>query len=147
MVALLFRSLISEPAEIVSSSASALHNALVLCVPSKDSVVEGSSSKGHRLPKELIQSCIRPILLHLREYTKLTIPLLRGLSRLLSLLSSWFNKTLGEKLLEHLHRVSDVSSVYYFSFSYMYGVISILSHNYIPYIHKFTEPGSYPFVS
>lgn len=67
VVALLFRSLISEPTEIVSASSSALHNALVLCVPSKSSAGKSSSSKGHRLPKELIQSCIRPILLHLRE--------------------------------------------------------------------------------
>ena len=71
VVALLFRSLISEPDEIVSSSASALHNALVLCAPSKGSTAEEGSSKGHRLPKELIQSCIRPILLHLRECTEL----------------------------------------------------------------------------
>jgi transformation/transcription domain-associated protein len=34
----------------------------------------------------------------------LSIPLLRGLSKLLSLLSTWFNKTLGEKLLDHLQK-------------------------------------------
>jgi len=114
VVALLFRSLISEPAEAVSASASALHNALILCVPRKDKEGgEGSSSstKGHRLPKELIQSCIRPILLNLREHTKLTIPLLRGLSRLLGLLSSWFNKTLGDKLLEHLSKFGEPDKI------------------------------------
>ena len=58
----------------------------------------------HRLPKELLQTCIRPVLLNLRDYTKLSVPLLRGLSRLLSLLSSWFSKTLGEKLLDHLQQ-------------------------------------------
>lgn len=104
VVALLFRSLISEPAEAVESSASALHKALVL---GKDTEEESSSSKCHRLSKELIQSCIRPILLNLREHTKLSLPLLRGLSRLLGLLSSWFNKTLGEKLLEHLHNFGE----------------------------------------
>ncbi|KAL7534798.1 hypothetical protein ACHAXR_010621, partial [Thalassiosira sp. AJA248-18] len=117
VVALLFRSLISEPPEAVSSSASALHNALVLCVPrDRTAAAEGeslsSSSKGgHRLPKELIQSCIRPILLHLRDYSKLTISLLRGLSRLLGLLSSWFNKTLGEKLLEHLSKFNEPDKI------------------------------------
>ena len=68
--------------------------------------------KSHsRLPKELLQTCIRPVLLNLRDYTRLTVPLLRGLSRLLSLLSSWFNKTLGEKLLDHLQKWTDPSTI------------------------------------
>ena len=54
--------------------------------------------------KELLQTCIRPVLVNLRDYTNLNLALLRGLSRLLSLLSSWFSKTLGEKLLDHLQR-------------------------------------------
>merc|ERR1712060_22467 len=37
----------------------------------------------------------------------LTLSLLSGLSRLLELLSSWFNVTLGEKLLEHLRKWTD----------------------------------------
>ena len=63
-----------------------------------------ATSNSQRLPKELLQACIRPVLLNLRDYTKLTVPLLRGLSCLLSLLSSWFSKTLGGKLLDHLQK-------------------------------------------
>ena len=54
------------------------------------------------LPKELLQNCLRPILKQLAEWQKLQIGLLKGLARLLSLLSSCFTPTLGEKLLEHL---------------------------------------------
>jgi transformation/transcription domain-associated protein len=104
VVSLLFRSLISEPAEAVAASASALHHALIL---GKEKDAGSSSTTGHRLSKELIQSCIRPILLNLREHTKLSLHLLRGLSHLLVLLSSWFNKTLGEKLIEHLNRFGE----------------------------------------
>lgn len=69
---------------------------------------EGEGTKPQsRLPKELLQTCIRPVLLNLRDYKRLSVPLLRGLSRLLSLLSSWFNKTLGEKLLDHLQKWTD----------------------------------------
>ena len=57
-----------------------------------------------KLQKELLQSSLRPILLNLADYRKLSVPLLQGLSRLLSLLSNFFNLTLGEKLLEHLRR-------------------------------------------
>ena len=71
---------------------------------------EGSRSKS-RLRKELLQTCIRPVLLNLRDYTRLTTTLLRGLSQLLSLLSSWFNKTLGEKLLDHLQKWTDPNRI------------------------------------
>ena len=57
-----------------------------------------------RLPKELLQASLRPILVHLSSHKNLTRPLLAGLRRLLELLSSWFNQTLGDKLLEHLRQ-------------------------------------------
>eukprot|EP01117_Protostelium_nocturnum_P005733 TRINITY_DN206_c0_g1_i10.p1 TRINITY_DN206_c0_g1~~TRINITY_DN206_c0_g1_i10.p1 ORF type:complete len:889 (+),score=318.38 TRINITY_DN206_c0_g1_i10:1235-3901(+) len=53
-------------------------------------------------PKELLQSSLRPILLNLADPKKLSVPLLHGLAKLLELLTSSFNVTLGEKLLDHL---------------------------------------------
>jgi transformation/transcription domain-associated protein len=98
VINLLFRSLVSEPPMSVCAAHEALQDVLSLSVVSKD-------DRNHsRLPKELLQTCIRPVLLNLRDYTRLSVPLLRGLARLLSLLSSWFNKTLGEKLMEHLQK-------------------------------------------
>jgi len=64
-----------------------------------------------KLQKELLQSSLRPILLNLADYRKLSVPLLEGLSRLLSLLSNFFNLTLGEKLLEHLRRWNDPEAI------------------------------------
>uniref|UniRef100_A0A6N2NBL1 Non-specific serine/threonine protein kinase n=1 Tax=Salix viminalis TaxID=40686 RepID=A0A6N2NBL1_SALVM len=57
-----------------------------------------------RMPKELLQSSLRPILVNLAHTKNLSMPLLQGLARLLELLSSWFNVTLGGKLLEHLKK-------------------------------------------
>ena len=54
--------------------------------------------------KDLLQSSLRPVLVNLADYRKLNVPLLEGLSRLLELLSSWFNVTLGEKLLDYLQK-------------------------------------------
>ena len=68
-------------------------------------------SNKYQLPKELLQTCIRPILLDLRDHTKVGIPLLRALSRLLSLLSAWFNQTLGDKLLDHLTRFTSPDKI------------------------------------
>ncbi|GAB2260071.1 hypothetical protein Droror1_Dr00010926 [Drosera rotundifolia] len=57
-----------------------------------------------RIPKDLLQSSLRPILVNLAHTKNLSMPLLLGLARLLELVSSWFNVALGNKLLEHLKR-------------------------------------------
>ncbi|WVZ66880.1 hypothetical protein U9M48_016041 [Paspalum notatum var. saurae] len=57
-----------------------------------------------RMPKDLLQSSLRPILVNLANTKSLTMPLLQGLARLLELLSNWFNVTLGAKLLDHLKK-------------------------------------------
>ena len=64
-----------------------------------------------RLPREAIKNCIGPILMNLREYTTLSVPLLRGLRRMLGLLSGWFNPSLGEKLVEHMIRFADPGEI------------------------------------
>lgn len=102
VISLLFRSLISVPPEAVIAAHLTLRDVLTLSKSSTESTADEKPQS--RLPKELLQTCIRPVLLNLRDYTRLTVPLLRGLARLLSLLSSWFNTTLGEKLLEHLQK-------------------------------------------
>lgn len=107
VISLLFRSLVSTPPQAVTVAHAGLQDVLSLGVSNRDGTSNVKTSLTHRLPKELLQTCIRPVLLNLRDYTKLTVPLLRGLSRLLSLLSSWFNKTLGEKLLDHLQKFAD----------------------------------------
>lgn len=56
------------------------------------------------MPKELLQSSLRPILVNLAYTKSLSMPLLQGLARLLELLSNWFNVNLGVKLLDHLKK-------------------------------------------
>ena len=60
-----------------------------------------------KLPKELLQSSLRPILVNLATFKNLSMPLLQGLARLLELLSNWFNVTLGDKLKDHLSKWLD----------------------------------------
>ena len=49
----------------------------------------------------LLQESLRPILVQLGYHNKLQLPLLKGLARLLQLLSSWFNITLVRCSLSH----------------------------------------------
>eukprot|EP00536_Pseudo-nitzschia_multiseries_P000672 jgi/Psemu1/233891/estExt_Genewise1.C_80142 len=109
IISLLFRSLVSQPIQAVTAAHDALRDVLRLSVVTINGP-EGSRSKS-RLRKELLQTCIRPVLLNLRDYTRLSTCLLRGLSQLLSLLSTWFNKTLGEKLLDHLQKWTNPSLI------------------------------------
>jgi transformation/transcription domain-associated protein len=54
------------------------------------------------IPKDLLQTSLRPVLKNLTQVQKLSIPIIQGLGRLLVLLSNWFNVTLGDKLHHYL---------------------------------------------
>ncbi|CAG8494359.1 1120_t:CDS:10, partial [Paraglomus occultum] len=56
----------------------------------------------HKLPKELLQAGLRPILVNLSDHKKLTVAGLEGLARLLELLKNYFKVEIGKKLLDHL---------------------------------------------
>lgn len=60
--------------------------------------------QGTRVPKQMMQVILKPLLGPLTFHYKLTVSFLQGLGRLLELLSDLFNQTLGDKLMEHLRR-------------------------------------------
>lgn len=79
------------------------------CLQSRDKDLVATAKTGlkqaisqHQKPKETLQRNLRPVLSNLADYKKLTLPYLQSLSRILELLSHWFNVNLGDKLLEHL---------------------------------------------
>ncbi|KAJ7563398.1 hypothetical protein O6H91_03G108600 [Diphasiastrum complanatum] len=88
VIAMFFKSLTCRTPEIVAVAKEGLRQVI----------------QQQKLPKELLQSSLRPILVNLAHYKNLTMPLLQGLARLLELLSNWFNVTLGGKLMEHLKK-------------------------------------------
>lgn len=100
-VSVFFRSLTGQPDEVVSAAQGAL----------TDIIDMNKKSKDKALPKTLLQACLRPVLLNLADFRKLTLQLLQGLARLLMLLSNCFNATLGEKLLEHLRQWEDPAKI------------------------------------
>ncbi|XP_059293060.1 uncharacterized protein LOC132046449 isoform X1 [Lycium ferocissimum] len=88
IISMFFKSLTSRNSEIVAVAKEGLRQVI----------------QQQRMPKELLQSSLRPILVNLAHTKNLSMPLLQGLARLLELLSNWFNVTLGGKLLEHLRK-------------------------------------------
>jgi hypothetical protein len=65
-------------------------------------ITSPNHKKDKPLPKDLLQECLKPVLSQVKSHKNLTRQLLSGLNRLLYLISAYFNKSLGEKLLEHL---------------------------------------------
>ena len=61
----------------------------------------------NKLPKDLLQAGLRPILVNLSDYKKLTVAGLEGLARLLELLTNYFKVEIGKKLLDHLRMWAD----------------------------------------
>ena len=60
-----------------------------------------------RLPKELLQTGLRPILMNLADPKRLSVAGLEGLARLLELLTNYFKVEIGHKLLDHYRVVAD----------------------------------------
>ncbi|KAM1426046.1 hypothetical protein TB2_017954 [Malus domestica] len=89
IISMFFKSLTCRTPEIVAVAKEGLRQVVI---------------NQQRMPKELLQSSLRPILVNLAHTKNLSMPLLQGLARLLELLSNWFNVTLGGKLLEHLKK-------------------------------------------
>ncbi|KAJ4791719.1 Transformation/transcription domain-associated protein [Rhynchospora pubera] len=95
IIAMFFKSLTCRTPEIVAVAKEGLRQVI----------------QQQRMPKELLQSSLRPILVNLAHTKSLTMPLLQGLARLLELLSNWFNVTLGVKLLDHLKKWLDLDKL------------------------------------
>lgn len=60
-----------------------------------------------KLPKDLLQSALRPILMNLADHKRLSASGLDGLARLLELLTNYFKVEIGNKLLDHLRALAE----------------------------------------
>ncbi|CAI2169805.1 6786_t:CDS:10 [Funneliformis geosporum] len=87
IITVFFRSLYSRAPEVVEVANKGLQQVL---------------QQQHKLPKDLLQAGLRPILVNLSDHKKLTVQGLDGLARLLELLTNYFKVEIGKKLLDHL---------------------------------------------
>ncbi|BEJ12109.1 hypothetical protein CspHIS471_0205690 [Cutaneotrichosporon sp. HIS471] len=61
----------------------------------------------NKLPKEVLQSGLRPILVNLADAKRLSVSGLEGLARFLELLTNYFKVEIGVKLLDHFTTLAD----------------------------------------
>lgn len=64
-----------------------------------------------KLPKDLLQSGLRPVLVNLGDHKRLTVDSLQGLARLLELLPNYFKVEIGQKLLDHFRALADPNTL------------------------------------
>ncbi|KAJ2389322.1 transcription-associated protein 1, partial [Coemansia sp. RSA 2603] len=89
IISVFFKSLYHKSAEVVDAANDGLKHVL---------------SQQQKLPRELLQTGLRPILLNLSDYKRLTVASLEGLARLLHLLTNYFKVEVGRKLLDHMQQ-------------------------------------------
>ncbi|CAK9440169.1 uncharacterized protein LODBEIA_P42690 [Lodderomyces beijingensis] len=70
-----------------------------------------SLQENAKIPKELLQNGLRPMLMNLSDHKKLTVSGLEALARLLELLISYFRVEIGRKLLDHLMAWAQINTL------------------------------------
>ncbi|KAK4242261.1 hypothetical protein C8A03DRAFT_11533 [Achaetomium macrosporum] len=71
-----------------------------------------------KLPKDLLQSGLRPVLQSLHDAKRLTVHSLDNLGRLLRLLTTYFKVEIGSRLLDHIKAIADPSFLQQVSFTF-----------------------------
>ncbi|KLJ09499.1 transformation/transcription domain-associated protein [Blastomyces silverae] len=92
VIAVFFKSLYSRSPEIIEAANSGLRDVL---------------TQTNKLPKDLLQNGLRPILMNLQDPKRLSVAGLDGLARLLTLLTNYFKVEIGSRLLDHLKVIAD----------------------------------------
>lgn len=91
IIAVFFKSLYSKHAEVVDAANDALQ-----------AVVDRDS----KLPKDILQAGLRPILVNLQDSSKLKIDNLHCLARLLHILKNYFKVEIGSRLLDNIDKIA-----------------------------------------
>ncbi|KAF1991150.1 hypothetical protein K402DRAFT_389346 [Aulographum hederae CBS 113979] len=102
IIAVFFKLLYSKSPEVVEAANAGLQGVL------------GTTQK---LPKDLLQSGLRPILMNLQDPRKLTVDGLEGLARLLKLLTNYFKVEIGTRLLDHMKQLGEPMALQKISFT------------------------------
>lgn len=92
---------------------------------SKNKEVAGAANAGlkivlaatQKLPKDLLQNGLRPILMNVQDPRKLSVEGLEGLRTLLQLLTNYFKVEIGTRLLDHMRTIAEPTTLQKVSFT------------------------------
>ncbi|KAI9769878.1 MAG: hypothetical protein M1839_003575 [Geoglossum umbratile] len=101
IIAVFFRCLYSKSTDVIDAAYAGL---------------KGVLAQTNKLPKDLLQNGLRPILMNLSDPKRINVAGLEGLARLLTLLTNYFKVEIGARLLDHLKTFAEPSSLQQISF-------------------------------
>ncbi|KAL7273085.1 transcription-associated protein 1 [Rhizina undulata] len=96
IISVFFKSLYSKSPEVIEAANAGL---------------KGVLAQTNKLPKDLLQNGLRPILMNLSDPKRLNVAGLEGLARLLELLTNYFKVEIGSRLLDHLKNLADPATL------------------------------------
>lgn len=102
IISVFFKSLYSRSSEVIEAANAGLRDVL---------------TQTNKLPKDLLQNGLRPILMNLQDPKRLSVAGLDGLARLLTLLTNYFKVEIGARLLEHMRMIADDATLAKVSFN------------------------------
>lgn len=103
IVSTFFKCLYLQPTPIIDAAYDALKTVL---------------ANNNKLPKDLLQSGLRPVLASLQDAKRLSIQGLNNLARLLKLLTSYFKVEIGTRLLDHVRQLAEPQMLQPLSFTF-----------------------------
>ncbi|KAH0562572.1 hypothetical protein GP486_002747 [Trichoglossum hirsutum] len=101
IIAVFFRCLYSKSTDVIDAAYAGL---------------KGVLAQTNKLPKDLLQNGLRPILMNLSDPKRINVAGLEGLARLLTLLTNYFKVEIGTRLLDHLKTFAEPTSLQQISF-------------------------------
>ncbi|KAF2754000.1 hypothetical protein EJ05DRAFT_457386 [Pseudovirgaria hyperparasitica] len=102
---------------IISVFFKALYSKNMELIEAANEGLKGVLATTNKLPKDVLQSGLRPILVNLQDPRKLSVEGLDGLARLLKLLTTYFKVEIGSRLLEHMKTIADTTTLQKTSFT------------------------------
>ncbi|KAL5594764.1 hypothetical protein BROUX41_001678 [Berkeleyomyces rouxiae] len=103
--------------KIVTTFFKCLYSDNAKTIEAGSEALRGVLTPTQKLPKELLQIGLRPVLTNLQDHKKLTPHCLENLARLLKLLTNYFKVEIGSRLLDHVKTLADPLTVNKLSFT------------------------------
>jgi transformation/transcription domain-associated protein len=105
-------------AKIVSVFFKCLYSESKATIEAANDALRSVLSHTNKLPRELLQSGLRPVLANLQDPKRLSTHGLGNLARLLKLLTTYFKVEIGARLLDHINVLADANVLQQISFTY-----------------------------
>lgn len=103
--------------KIVSVFFKCLYSESTQTIEAANDALKAVLSHTTKLPKDLLQNGLRPVLANLQDPRRLSTHGLDGLARLLQLLTTYFKVEIGSRLLDHIRVLADVNVLQQISFT------------------------------